>query len=46
MHVPVVEKKEDFHVEDVIVPKHKFVEVLEHAVKALDNRPGSFRDFY
>ncbi|KAH7014432.1 uncharacterized protein B0I36DRAFT_398089 [Microdochium trichocladiopsis] len=45
MHVPVVEKKEDFHVEDVIVPKDRFVEVLEHAVKALDNRPGSFRDF-
>ncbi|KAJ1323640.1 glycosyltransferase 61 family protein [Microdochium nivale] len=46
MHVPVVEKKEDFHVEDVIVAKEKFVEVLEHAVKALDNRPGSFNDFY
>lgn len=46
MHVPVVEKKEDFHGEDVIVPRDRFVEVLEHAVKALDNRPGSFRDFY
>ncbi|KXJ87959.1 hypothetical protein Micbo1qcDRAFT_20330 [Microdochium bolleyi] len=46
MHVPVVEKKADFHVEDVIVPQDKFVEVLEHAVKALDNRPGSFNDFY
>ncbi|KAH7012028.1 uncharacterized protein B0I36DRAFT_299979 [Microdochium trichocladiopsis] len=45
MHVPVVERRVDVHAEDVIVPIDRFISILEHAVKALDNRPGSFRDF-